>query len=155
MVEHHAQAIQMANFTIGREGIDPRIVELAEEIRVSQTEEIATLADLLEGWGETPPETGFGPGDAHTHENDMDPGEHGDMPGMMSGEEMERLAAAPDSDFARMWLEMMVEHHRGAVTMVDTVQDDGKHERLRDLADEIETVQRTEVKDMQRWLDGT
>ena len=153
MVEHHAQAIQMANFTIGREGLDPRIAELAEEIRVSQTAEIDELAGLLRSWGEDVPETGFATGDSHSHDDDMADGDHADMPGMMSAAEMEELAGAPDAAFAEQWMQMMIEHHEGALAMVDDVQADGEHEELRDLAGEMESAQRTEIDDLERWLD--
>lgn len=152
MVEHHAQAIQMANFTIGRDGIDPRIAELAEEIRLSQTAEIDEMADLLRSWGEDVPETGFATGDSHSHDGDMVGGDHADMPGMMSAAEMEELAAAQGDAFAERWMQMMIEHHEGALVMVEEVQADGAHEPLRDLAAEMEKAQRTEIGDLERWL---
>jgi uncharacterized protein (DUF305 family) len=77
---------------------------------------------------------------------------HADMPGMMAAEEMQALADAPAGKFDAMWLQMMVEHHRGAIRMAQTVQDDGKAEDVADLAAHIETVQRGEVKDLRRWL---
>jgi uncharacterized protein (DUF305 family) len=152
MVEHHAQAIQMANFTIGRNGIDPRIAELAEEIRVSQTAEIDEMSALLRTWGEEVPETGFATGDSHSHDTEMAGGDHADMPGMMTAAEMEELSGAPDGAFAPMWMRMMIEHHEGALTMIDEVQDDGEHEGLRGLAEEMESAQRTEIGDLERWL---
>lgn len=157
MIEHHAQAIQMANFTIGREGIDPRIAELAEEIRVSQTQEIDTMSQWLRDWGEPVPETGFATGDSHSHSEDPSGStseDHSDMPGMMSGEEMSALADAPAGKFDALWIHLMVEHHQGAITMAQQVQDEGKAEDVADLAADIESVQRVEVKDMQRWLDA-
>lgn len=155
MVEHHAQAIQMANFTIGRDGIDPRIAELAEEIRVSQSAEIDEMAGFLRSWGEEVPETGYATGDSHSHDDEMVGGDHADMPGMMSAAEMEELAAARDGEFAQMWMRMIIEHHEGALTMVDDVRDDGEHEGLRDLAEEMEAAQRTEIGDLERWLAGS
>ncbi len=152
MVEHHAQAIQMANFTIGRDGIDPRIAELAEEIRLSQTAEIDEMAGFLRSWGEDVPETGFATGDSHSHDGEMVGGDHADMPGMMTAAEMEELAAAQGDAFAEMWMRMMIEHHEGALAMVDDVQEDGAHEPLRDLAGEMEKAQRTEIGDLERWL---
>jgi uncharacterized protein (DUF305 family) len=152
MVEHHAQAIQMANFTIGRDGIDPRIAELAEEIRISQTAEIDEMAELLRGWGEDVPETGFATGDSHSHDMEADGGDHADMPGMMSAADMEELAGAQGNAFAGMWMRMMIAHHEGALTMIDEVQDDGEHEGLRGLAEEMESAQRTEIGDLERWL---
>ena len=154
MVEHHAQAIQMANFTIGRAGIDPRIAELAEEIRITQTAEIDELAGLLRAWGEEVPQTGFATGDSHSHDGDMVGGDHADTPGMMTAGEMEELAAAERAAFAEMWMRMMVEHHEGALSMIDEVQDAGEHEGLRDLAEEMDAAQRTEIRDLERWLAG-
>lgn len=152
MVEHHAQAIQMANFTIGRDGLDPRIAELAEEIRLTQTAEIDELAAFLRSWGEEVPETGFATGDSHTHDDDMAPGEHAGVPGMMTGAEMEELAAARGDAFAESWMRMMVEHHEGALEMIDELQADGEHEGLRSLAEEMESAQRTEIGHLERWL---
>ena len=157
MIEHHAQAIQMANYTIGREGIDPRIAELAEEIRVSQTEEIDTFAALLRKWEEPVPETGFATGDSHSHDDEAHgsaASEHSDMPGMMSAGEMESLSTAPDAQFERMWLESMVEHHEGALEMVSDVRDAGESSEILALADEIEGAQAAEVKDMRDWMDA-
>ena len=152
MVEHHAQAIQMANFTIGRDGIDPRIAELAEEIRLSQTAEIDEMAGFLRSWGEDVPETGFATGDSHSHDSEMVGGDHADMPGMMTAAEMEELAGAQGDAFAQRWMRMMIEHHEGALTMVDEVQGEGEHEGLRRLAEQMEAAQRTEIGDLERWL---
>mgnify|MGYP006172890317 CR=1 FL=1 len=152
MVEHHAQAIQMANFTIGRDGLDPRIAELAEEIRLSQTAEIDEMAGFLRSWGEEVPETGFATGDSHSHDDEMVGGDHADMPGMMSAAEMEDLAAAQGDAFAGQWMRMMIEHHEGALTMIDALQADGEHEGLRGLAEQMEDDQRTEIGDLERWL---
>jgi uncharacterized protein (DUF305 family) len=158
MIEHHAQAIQMANYTIGRDGVDPRIAELAEEIRVSQTHEIDTMSGWLRAWDEPVPETGFATGDSHSHAEDSGgsmgspDGAHADMPGMMAAEDMQALADAPAEKFDAMWLQMMVEHHRGAIRMAQMVQDDGKAEDVAHLAAHIETVQRGEVKNLRRWL---
>ena len=156
MVEHHAQAIQMANYTIGRTGIDPRIAELAEEIRLGQTREIDTMAGWLRQWDEPVPETGFATGDGHTHDSGTHgDGEDTDMPGMLSPAAMDRLAAAPDRAFERMWIEMMIAHHEGAVSMAREFQDDGRHAELGALAERIDRAQRAEIGDLRSWLDET
>lgn len=156
MIEHHAQAIAMANFTIGREGVEPRIAELAEEIRVSQSQEIDTMTGWLREWDEPVPETGFATGDSHSHSDDPmgTTGEHADLPGMMSADEMRALADAPAAQFDALWIQMMVEHHQGAIRMAQEVQDAGRADDVAELAADIESVQRVEVKDLQRWLDG-
>lgn len=157
MIEHHAQAIQMANFTIGREGVDPRIADLAEEIRIGQTREIDTMSQWLRDWDEPVPETGFATGDSHSHSDDpmeAGGGDHADMPGMMAADEMQALADAPAGEFDALWIRMMVEHHEGAIAMAQEVQDDGSAAEVAELAADIESAQSAEVKDLQRWLDA-
>lgn len=157
MIGHHAQAIQMANFTIGREGLDPRIARLAEQIRVDQTREIDTMSGWLRDWDAPVPETGFATGDGHTHSDDpygSMGGDHPDMPGMMSAGELRTLAEAPADEFDALWIQMMVAHHEGAIQMAQEVQDEGRSEDVADLAGEIESAQRAEVKDLKGWLDA-
>ena len=67
MVRHHAQAVAMADLTIGRTGLDADVADLAEQIRKDQTPEINTMSDWLEEWGEQVPRTGYGSRDGHTH----------------------------------------------------------------------------------------
>ena len=153
MISHHAQAIQMANFTIGRSVVDPRIAKLAEDIRVAQTKEIDTLSEWLRDWDEPVPETGFATGDAHTHEDSgTDEGER-DLPGMMTEDEMSRLATAGGEDFGPLWLQRMIEHHEGAVSMAGEVEQDGENAAVRELAAETRTAQGGEIEDMRSWLD--
>jgi uncharacterized protein (DUF305 family) len=80
--------------------------------------------------------------------------DHADMPGMMSAASMQALAEAPDARFDAMWIKMMIAHHKGAITMAQQVQDEGKSEDVADLAAGVESVQRVEVKDLGRWLDA-
>lgn len=153
MIEHHAQAIQMANFTIGREGIDPRIAKLAEQIRVGQTDEIDTMSGWLKAWGEPVPETGFATGDSHSHsDGGSTSGEHDEMPGMAAGDELDALATAPDAKFEAQWLAMMIEHHRGAVAMAQDVTENGDSPEVADLAERIRSDQEGEIRRMQGWL---
>lgn len=142
MIEHHAEAIRMANVTIGREGLDPRIAELAEEVRLEQTEEIDTMSAWLREWDEPVPETGFATGDGHTHSEEEG---HGDL---------ESLASAPTPRFESRWLEMMIEHHESAVEMAERVAAAGRSPEVADLAETIGRQQRAEITRMSRWLAG-
>jgi uncharacterized protein (DUF305 family) len=81
-------------------------------------------------------------------------GDHADMPGMMAADEMQALADAPAGSFDALWIRMMVEHHQGAIAMAQEVQDDGSAAEVAELAADIESAQRAEVKDLQRWLDA-
>ena len=153
MISHHAQAIQMANFTIGRSVVDPRIAKLAEDIRVAQTKEIDTLSDWLRDWDEPVPETGFATGDGHTHEDSGTIEGERYLPGMMTEDEMSRLAAAGGEDFGPLWLQRMIEHHEGAVNMAGEVAQNGENAAVRELAAEIRAAQGREIQAMRSWMD--
>lgn len=157
MITHHAQALSMVDLTLDRP-LDPEVQALAEEIRDAQGPEIETMADWLTTWGEEVPETmrdhvnsGHDRGDMSDNLDEMD---HGDMPGMMTAEDMDALENASDEQFQDMWLRMMVEHHEGAVEMAETEQDDGQYKDAVDLAGQIIEAQKQEIDTMNDLLDS-
>lgn len=153
MVRHHAQAVAMADLTIGRTGLDAEVADLAEQIRKDQTPEINTMSDWLEEWGEQVPRTGYGSRDGHTHsQKGMGMQDLGDMPGMMTSEEMHGLDATKGAAFQRRWLEMMVEHHQGAIRMARTEVAEGEDQDTRALARRIIEGQQAEVDTMRTLL---
>ena len=77
-----------------------------------------------------------------------------DMPGMMSPEDMESLGKASDAEFQTMWLEMMIEHHEGAIEMAETEQGDGQFKDAVDLAGQIIDAQQQEIDIMRGLLDS-
>ncbi len=154
MLQHHAQALSMVDLTMGRT-LDPEVQQLAEQIREAQSPEIETFADWLTDWDEEIPETmrdhanaGHGDGDMSDSMEGMDT----DMPGMMSAEDMDALQNAPDDEFQTLWLEMMIEHHEGAVEMAKLEQEDGKYEPAVDLAGDIVESQSGEIETMKNTL---
>jgi uncharacterized protein (DUF305 family) len=157
MITHHAQALSMVDLTVDRP-LDPEVQALAEDIRAAQGPEIETMADWLTKWGEEVPETmrdhanaGHDMGDMSDTMDDMG---HGDMPGMMTAEDMDDLENASDAEFQDMWLEMMVEHHEGAVEMAETEQSDGQFKDAVDLAGQIIDAQQKEIETMNGLLDS-
>lgn len=148
MVQHHAQALQMVDMTLGRD-LDPEVVRLTEEIRAAQGPEIETMTDWLTDWDQPIPETSRDHANAHG-EGDMEMDE--DMPGMMSPDQMDELMKAPDKAFQDMWLEMMIDHHEGAVEMARTEQADGANAAAIDLAEQIESAQEAEISEMETLL---
>jgi uncharacterized protein (DUF305 family) len=74
------------------------------------------------------------------------------MPGMMTEEEMADLAAAEGPAFEELWLEMMIEHHKGAIEMAQEEQEQGFFGPAKKLADSIEGSQQDEIDDMQDLL---
>lgn len=145
MLQHHAQALAMVDLTVNRP-MDPQFKALATRIRDAQAPEIETMAGWLSDWNERIPET------SNDHEHaDMGTMPEGteDMPGMMSADEMKSLEAAPDTEFQKMWLEMMVRHHQGAIQMAKTEKSDGKYKPAVDLAESIISSQSKEITEMQ------
>ncbi|MDN5894066.1 MAG: DUF305 domain-containing protein [Nocardioides sp.] len=162
MIPHHAQALSMADMTMDRE-LDPKVSALVEDIRAAQGPEIETMTDWLTDWDEEIPETmrdhvNSGHGDTDSQEqmegmDDMgDMGDMGDMPGMMSAQDMSALEEATGADFQQMWLEMMVEHHEGAVEMAETEKSEGQYQPAVDLAEEIISAQESEIAAMENLL---
>jgi len=139
MIPHHEQAIQMADM-MSTDKASASTNDLAGEIRAAQAPEIADMRALLAEWGEKE--------DPHAvHKMD----DHS-MHGMMTDEELNSLDAAMGVDFERMWLQMMIEHHEGAITMSGKVLADGKHPRVRELAEAIIAAQRDEIVRMNTLL---
>ena len=106
MIGHHAQAVEMVALIADRSA-STDLKRLGLRIQVSQEDEMNMMRKWLEVRGEKIP----GP---HAHH---EPG--GFMPGMLTSEEMAALAAAKGVDFDRLFLQGMIKHHGGALTMVD------------------------------------
>lgn len=155
MIPHHAQAIEMVTYTDGRR-LDPEVQQLANAIRDDQSPEVETMVDWLTAWGEEIPETSLdhaNAGHGMDDRGDEDSGDmSGDMPGMMSGDEMTALADAPDSEFQDLWLTMMIEHHTGAIDMARAEQENGTFVDAVALAESIESGQQDEIDQMNALL---
>ncbi len=151
MIPHHAQAIAMANLTIGREGVDPEVADLAEQIRLEQQPEIDTLAGWLKDWEEKVPQTGFGSGEGHTHSEEgmgLEGMEGMEGDGMMSADDLRALQDARGAEFSQRWLEMMIEHHEGAVAMAEKQVENGDFPAAVDLAEDMVRSQTAEIETM-------
>ena len=142
MIPHHAQAIDMARLVAERSET-PDIVALAEQIEAAQEPEIELMSGWLEEWGEDVPDS------ASTDHDSMD---HGPMSGMMSAEQMDELAATSGEAFDRMFLELMIEHHEGAIAMAQQVLEQGADEDVKRVAEEIIEVQQAEIDNMRGLL---
>ncbi|NEY34413.1 DUF305 domain-containing protein [Streptomyces sp. PRKS01-65] len=150
MIPHHRQALDMARLAAGR-AASAEVGELATRIEKAQEPEIATMTGWLKSWGEqVPGPAGSSSGTGHSGHSD-----HSGMPGMMDGADMEKLEKATGEDFDRMFLTLMIEHHRGAVEMAATQREKGAYEPARALADDIATAQKAEIAQMERLLGGS
>jgi uncharacterized protein (DUF305 family) len=138
MIPHHRQAVRMADLVATR-ARDPEIKQLATQIKAAQDPEIKTLTGWLTAWGKpVEPPQGHG---GHA------------MPGMMSDAEMTRLMAAQGMDFDRMFAQMMIAHHNGAILMAREEKANGASTDAKALAVTIERTQADEVSRLDKILD--
>jgi uncharacterized protein (DUF305 family) len=139
MVPHHQQALAMADVALER-AQDPEVKALAEQIRAAQDPEIATLNGFLQRWGIPPVEGG------------MDHSGMDHSSGMMSQGDMDSLGAAGGAAFDRMFLEMMIKHHEGAVAESQREVADGANAQAKELAEQIISGQTAEIERMRQLL---
>ena len=147
MIPHHAQALVMAGFAPDA-GASSSIRTLCARIINAQTDEIAVMSRWLSDRGLPVPETGDMRG-------------HGDgamlMAGMLTPEQLAALEAARGADFDRLFLEYMIQHHNGAVTMVrELFATDGaaQDDFVFKLASDIHVDQATEIARMELMLEA-
>ena len=156
MIGHHAQALIMSRLAPER-GANPDIQNLAARIINAQQDEIATMQAWLRDREQPVPEVHIDGlrlmihGSGHGHHD------HATMPGMLSPAQLDELAAAQDAAFDRLFLTYMIQHHGGAITMVDDLfakDGAGQDEAAFKLASDIHTDQVTEIERMQMMLDA-
>jgi uncharacterized protein (DUF305 family) len=142
MVPHHQQAIEMADMALTK-GSSAEVKKLATQIKASQDPEIATMTGWLTAWGAAPMPSG-----------DHDMGDMGGsgMDGMMSGEEMSALTDASGAAFDRMWLQLMIKHHVGAVAMAKSQLSQGQSADAKRLALAVIDGQTKEIATMTALL---
>lgn len=142
MIGHHAQALEMVDLVETRTRNDD-LKRLAERIDVSQRDEMQMMREWLTRRGEALP-------DPHAHH-----AAHGRMPGMLTAEQMQRLAAAEGPAFDRLFLEGMIQHHQGALTMVADLfatAGGGQEPEMFDFASDVEADQAMEIRRMRALL---
>jgi uncharacterized protein (DUF305 family) len=150
MIPHHAQALAMVDMTRGRD-LSSEVMKLTDDIQAAQSPEIEKMAGWLTDWDKPVPETMRDHVNSEDHEMSGDDSGD-DMPGMMTDEELDELESAQGPAFETMWLEMMIEHHEGAIEMAQDEQEDGIFRPAIKLAGSIETSQQAEVEQMKELL---
>ncbi|MGB1048568.1 MAG: DUF305 domain-containing protein [Rhodothermales bacterium] len=161
MIGHHAQALIMSELA-PTNGASSSIKTLSARIINAQMDEIATMQRWLENRGEPVPEVHIDGLDLMIHipgqEHTMGQGhEHSMMPGMLTRAQLEELAVATGSEFDRLYLTYMIQHHEGAIVMVDkmfSTDGAGNDEQAFRLATDINVDQKTEIARMRKMLDA-
>jgi uncharacterized protein (DUF305 family) len=159
MIMHHSQAVDMTELLRTRSH-NKELLALGQRISISQTDEMKYMKQWLEDRGKPVSMEhghmdhmgdmkGMGPMDG------MDMGAMPLMPGMLTPQQMKALANASGSEFDRLFLTGMIQHHTGALTMVEDLfgtPGAGQDNVLFDFATDVDNTQRAEIRIMQGML---
>lgn len=152
MIMHHSQAVDMVALLRTR-GKDPELQALGQKISLSQTDEIRYMKDWLVTRGQ--PTTMQMDHSHMTKEQMKNMSTMMLMPGMLTPKQMDELAKAKGAKFDQLFLKGMIQHHGGALTMVEDLfhtPGAGQDPILFDFATDIDNTQRAEIKIMQAML---
>ena len=161
MIPHHQQAIEMSDMVLAKQGMDPRVVELATQIKDAQGPEIAQMQGWLDEWnmdmGDMP---GHGGMDDMPGHGGMDGsgatmpgmGGMGMMDGMLSPAEMQALKDAQGVEADKLFLTGMIKHHEGAITMAQNEIKNGEFPEAIELSKAIVESQQKEIDTMNEIL---
>ena len=135
MIPHHAQAVEMSDMILKKQGVNAMVTALATKIKAAQAPEIEKMTGWLKDWNE--------PTQA--------PGGHS-MTGMMSGDDLKRLDAAQGTEAAKLFLSQMIAHHEGAVEMANAEVRSGNNADAIQLGKDIAASQTGEIQGMKDLL---
>jgi uncharacterized protein (DUF305 family) len=135
MIPHHQGAVDMAKMIETRTQ-NPEMKKFAAQIIADQEKEIAQMKEWREKWFAGAPRA-----------------MNMEMPGMKESMDMDmpKLSAAKDKEFDLMFIEMMIPHHAGAVTMSREALQKSERSEIKTLANQIIKAQETEIKMMEDW----
>ena len=145
MIGHHTQAVEMVELLKSRTTSDD-MKKLGLRIELSQEDEIKMMQRWLQVRGQEVP----GPHAMHMQGAHL-------MPGMLTEEEMAQLAASNGTEFDRLFLEGMIKHHGGALTMVQelfTTPGAGQEVEIFSFASDVDSDQRMEIDRMGAMLNA-
>jgi uncharacterized protein (DUF305 family) len=153
MIMHHAQAVEMTSL-INERTTTKNLRLLGARISHSQAEEMKYMERWLQLRGESAsmpmPATQHTPGmDMSKHQHQMH------MPGMLTQKQMHALEIAKGAEFDRLFLTGMIQHHTGALVMVEELfitAGAGQDAELFNFATEVDNGQRAEIRIMETML---
>jgi len=140
MIAHHAQAIVMSRMA-EKHGASPQVLKLSRKIDQSQVPEIIIMQQWLRRHDQFAPDTSSW--------------RHMRMTGMLTDAQLKELDAAKGVDFDRAFLTMMIEHHAGALVMVEDLFKSplaGQEVDVSVFANDVVTVQTSEIGIMRRLI---
>ncbi|MGP4019815.1 DUF305 domain-containing protein [Saccharopolyspora sp. 5N708] len=143
MIAHHQQAVQLTALSPER-AANAKLRSLSDRIGAAQGPEISAMQGWLASRGL----------DEHGgHEHAGMPGMAdmtgmADMPGMATPEQLAQLAASRGADFDRLFLQLMIAHHEGALTMATDFLTEGREEQVHEMAQDVLVTQQDEINTM-------
>jgi uncharacterized protein (DUF305 family) len=137
-IPHHEQAIPMSDGILGKQGIDPRVIQLATQFKADQGPELQQMHSWLSQWGQ--PTLTMNPGMT--------------MPGMLPDQDITALQNAQGVDATKKFLTEMIECHEGTIAMAEDEIKDGQYPPAVALAHQISTREQQENTTMQGILDS-
>jgi len=150
MIAHHAQAVKMAGWAESH-GASKSLQIFSGRIAMGQTAEIGIMQSWLKDRNQPVPEP-----DARGMKMNMGGMEHFmTMPGMLTEAQMAQLDSARGVAFDRLFLTFMIQHHHGAITMVESLFNTpgaGQDEIVFKFANDVQADQITEIDRMEQML---
>jgi len=140
MIMHHQGAVMSTQMMIA-DSARPELRNLAQRIITTQQREIAQMQQWRNDWYSAT-STGTMPGMVNSGMMSA---------GMMNRDQMRQMMGA-NADFDRMFLQMMILHHQGAITMAQQALAQAEHSEIKTLAQSIVTTQQNEITEMQGYL---
>jgi uncharacterized protein (DUF305 family) len=154
MIMHHSQAVEMTELLRTRSH-NKDLEALGERISISQSDEIQYMKKWLGDRGQPVDMDGMGDMKGMEHGSGMNMSGMAMMPGMLTPQQMAALAKASGPAFDHLFLTGMIQHHTGALTMVQDLFDTpgaGQDNILFDFATDVDNTQRAEIRIMQAML---
>ena len=151
MIPHHRQAIAMAELA-GDRAQNADVKALAQQIKNEQSPEIQTMTGFLQAWGAPVPSGNEPMGGMSGIENGGMNGGSAQPPGTMTSDHMNELSGATGAAFDHMFVQMMITHHRSAVTQAQQELAEGVNDQAKTLASTIVATQNAGFTRMQQLL---
>jgi uncharacterized protein (DUF305 family) len=142
MADHHEQAVRMALLVLAKDDVSPIVRSFATDVVASQRYELGVIDGHLDFERGAPDREVMGWMDAPTT--------LAEMPGMATQASLDSLASATGSDADALFLELMIEHHRGGLHMAEFAEEHGDDEDVRELAERIVFSQTQEIAEMEQ-----
>ncbi|HEV8410061.1 MAG TPA: DUF305 domain-containing protein [Gemmatimonadaceae bacterium] len=153
MIGHHSQAVKMAGWCTSGHGASKSLQIFCGRIAMAQTAEIGLMSTWLKDRNQPVPDP-----DPRGMKMKMGGREmFMMMPGMLSDEQMKQLDAARGVEFDRLFLTYMIQHHKGAITMVEKLENTpgaDQDEIVFKFSNDVQADQSTEIDRMQMMLDA-